>query len=435
MDAARRILARSSVRWSAGIVIAMLLGAFVFPLGCGQDRPPVVDQLPSGPPVVRVRLIANEPRVNLTASGQSKSVVVRTSGGDVRRLSFPLNSSVPVTATATGWLIGQTPIGAGTMTLEPEPEGTLSIESRPYRGSYVFVPVTTGAQVGKFDVINHLKVDDYLKGVLAAELYPDFHPEAYKAQAIAARTYAIYGARTTSKAKTYDLHSDVRSQMYGGIKSETPKSVAAASETAGIVAAFGPPGRERIFKTYYSSCCGGATQSVAEAFEEPAIAPFTPKSVGRRCDISAGRYKARFEWSTIVVGRDELARRFKLYGKSQDNPIQDLVGIRKIEIAKQNVAGRPVAFAVEDNRGARFMLGSEQFRLACNWDAPDSAKLPSSFVTPVLAGTNVRFEGGRGFGHGVGLCQWCIEAQARQGLGHEAIVQDAYPGAVLLKGY
>lgn len=434
MDAARRTLVRSSLRWSAGIVSAVLIAMFVFPSGCGQDRTPTADPaLPAGPPIVRVRLMAAVTQANLTASGLSKSVVIRSTGGDVKRLSFPANTPIPVALAADGWRIGLTPVAAGTLTLQPEPEGTLLIEGRPYRGAYVLTPRSPA----DFDVVNHLVVDDYLKGVLAAELYPDFHIEAYKAQAIAARTYAIYEARTTPKSQHYDLHSDVRSQMYGGIKSESAKSVAAAGETAGIVVAFGPPGRERIFKAYYSSCCGGATQSVADAFEESPIAPFTAKSVGRRCDISSGKYKSRFDWPVIVVNRDELARRFKAFGANRKTPlpIASLVGVRKVEIVKSNEAGRPTAFAIEDNRGARFILGSEQFRLAVNYEAPDNARLSSSYVTPVVAGQNVRFEDGHGFGHGVGLCQWCIEALAKQGVKHEAIVQDAYPGSVLLKGY
>lgn len=433
MDAARRIFARSSVIWSGGIVLALLLGAFVFPLGCGKDRAPApADALPAGPPRIRVRIVSDAKQVKLTASGLAKSAVVRTSTGQVRRLSFPVNTAVPVTYASDGWHVGGTAMGSGTLTIEPEPDGTLSVEGRPYHGSFYFHPDKDDT----IDVVNHLLVDDYLKGVLAAELYPEFNLEAYKAQAIIARTYAIYVARMSSGKVPWDLHSDVRSQMYGGIKSETPKSLQAVDSTAGVVVAAGQPGQERIFKAYYSSCCGGATQSAQDAFGEGASEPFTPKSVGRRCDITAGKYKAKFDWAPIVVSREELARRFKLFSQStKDEPLKKLVGVRKLEVFKTNAAGRPVMFALEDDRGAKYVLGSEQLRLAVNWDAPENAKLPSAFVTPVVHGSNVRFQDGHGFGHGVGMCQWCIEAEARQGMAHEAIVRDAYPGSVLLKGY
>ena len=448
MDAARRrsprrFLARSSVRWSAGVLLAMLLAAFVFPLGCRHDpKPPAA---PAGPPVVRVRILPDTTQVKLTASALAQPVRVRTSAGQDRRLSLPANSPVPVTLTAAGWQVGTTtlppgPGGPGELTLEPDPDGTLAIaegsapkgENRPYRGSYRFVPT---AKAGAFDVVNHVLVDDYLKGVLSAELYPEFLPEAYKAQAIAARTYAIYTARTSPENRHWDLHSDTRSQMYGGIRSETPKAVAAATETNGVVLAFGPDGQERIFKAYYSSCCGGATQTAQEGLGDPAAGPYAAASVGRRCDITAGKYKARFDWGPIVVNRDELAKRFKAWGRNHYPPFKDLVGVRKLEVFRSNAAGRPTLFAVEDNRGARFVIGAEQLRLATNYDVPEKDKLPSAFVTPVVEGPNVRFQNGHGFGHGVGLCQWCIEAQARQGVPHERIVRDAYPGAVLLKGY
>ena len=473
MDAARRrhrrTLARASVCWSAGVLLALLIGAFAFPLGCGHDRPP--PPTPAGPPIVRVRIASDTTQVRLTASAVAKPVSVRTSTGQARRLNLPTNSPVPVTLTAAGWQVGTTtlpagPQGAGELTVEPEPAGSVAIadgaagktdgngkadaaakaEARPYRGSLRFVPTARAdasqakadasqGRAGAFDVVNHVPVDDYLKGVLSAELYPEFHPEAYKAQAIAARTYAIYAARTSPDNRHWDLHSDTRSQMYGGVRSETPKAVAAAAETAGVVLAFGPDGQERIFKAYYSSCCGGATTTAQEGLGESAPGPYEARSVGRRCDITAGRYKARFDWGPIVVSRDELAKRFRAWGRNHYPPFKDLVGVRKVEVFRSNAAGRPTLFAVEDTRGARFVLGAEQLRLAVNYDVPEKDKLPSAFVTPVAEGPNVRFKDGHGFGHGVGLCQWCIEAQARDGTPHERIVRDAYPGAVLLKGY
>lgn len=471
MDAARRRrhrrrLARASVCWSAGLLTAVLVGAFVFPLGCRHDpAPPAAPQ--AGPPLVRVRIIPDTDRVKLTASAVARPASVRTTGGQARRISLPANAAVPVTLTAAGWLVGATvlaagPAGPGELTIEPEPAGSLAIadglapkaDNRPYRGSFRFVPLAKAdAPLAKaatpaatkpdpaafkpaaFDVVNHVGVDDYLKGVLSAELYPEFQPEAYKAQAIAARTYAIYAARTSPENRHWDLHGDTRSQMYGGVRSETPKAVAAAADTAGVVLAFGPPGQERIFKAYYSSCCGGATHTAQEGLGESAPGPYAARSVGRRCDITAGKNKARFNWAPVAVARDELARRFKAWGLRHHPPFKDLVGVRRVTVFRSSAAGRPTSFAVEDNRGARFVIGCEQLRLAVNHDAPDDAKLPSSFVTPVSEGPNVRFQNGHGFGHGVGLCQWCVEAQARQGLSHEVIVADAYPGAVLLKGY
>jgi stage II sporulation protein D len=236
------------------------------------------------------------------------------------------------------------------------------------------------AKAGAFDVVNHVPVDDYLKGVLAAELYPEFHPEAYKAQAIAARTYAVYAARTSPGHRHWDLHSDTRSQMYGGIRSETPKSVAAAADTAGVVLAFGPDGQERIFKAYYSFLLrrgdghrpGRARRVGPGAVRGP---------VGRPPVRHHGRqYKARFDWGPVVVSRDELAKRFKAWGRGGNNqypPFKDLVGVRKVSVFRSNAAGRPVSFAVEDARGARFVLGAEQLRLAVNYDVPERDKCPA----------------------------------------------------------
>ena len=110
-------------------------------------------------------------------------------------------------------------------------------------------------------------------------------------------------------------------------------------------------------------------------------------------------------------------------------------GLRRIDVYKANAAGRPTYFSIEDHRGTRYVISGEQLRLAVNTDAPDTSRLPSSFVTPVSEASSIRFQNGHGFGHGVGMCQWCIEAEGRQGVPHEKIVLDAFKGAVLVKGY
>jgi stage II sporulation protein D len=339
---------------------------------------------------------------------------------------MPPKTTVTVTLGSRGWRVGSTDLGTGELTIEPDPPASVSIDGRTYRGTFHLVPTKTA-----FDVVNHVPVDDYLRGVLAAELYPEFHPEAYKAQAVVARTYAIFVARTTRESQHYDLHADVRSQMYGGVRTETAKSTAAVAATAGLVVAYGPPGQAKIFKAYYSSCCGGATMTAQEAFGEPAFEPFTARSVGRRCDIVAGKYHARFDWSPLVIGRDELARRFKSWG----HQLEGVNGVQRIDVYRTTAAGRPTHFSIEDARGTKYVIGAEQFRVAVNTGAPDGSKLASAFVSPVADGQNIRFQNGHGFGHGVGMCQWCIEAEARQGMTYEQIVRDAYHGAVLVKGY
>jgi stage II sporulation protein D len=436
MDAARRrSIARTLLRSYRLFVMGaavVVLGALTIHLGCHHATPgPSTADADKASHHVRVRIVSDASQVRLTASEKTRLVLAKVGALAPQSLALPAKTPIVLAVSPAGWQVGSVSLPPGDLELTADPPGTLSLEGRAYRGVYRLVPMR-GSTV--FDVVNRLEVDDYLKGVLAAELHAEFHPEAYKAQAVIARTYALYTARTTPASRHWDLHADVRSQMYGGIRSELPKAVQAVDATRGQVVAYGSAGNERIFKTYYSSCCGGITTSANEVFGEPAIAPFTPKSVGTRCDISAGPYKARYTWGPVVISRTELLRRLRLWGRSAGHPLKDATGIRRIEVARANAAGRPVQYAVEDARNVRHLISAEQLRVAVNTDAGDASRLSSGFVTVTADAQNFRFEG-RGFGHGVGACQWCMEAQARQGIRHDAIVRDAFPGAQVVPAY
>ncbi len=92
-------------------------------------------------------------------------------------------------------------------------------------------------------------------------------------------------------------------------------------------------------------------------------------------------------------------------------------------------------FTVVDVRDTRYLLSGEELRWAVNTDAADGTTLLSSFVQPVSTSNAIRFEHGHGNGHGVGLCQWCAQAEALEGLNHEKIILDAFRGAKLVRAY
>jgi stage II sporulation protein D len=245
-----------------------------------------------------------------------------------------------------------------------------------------------------------------------------------------ARTYALYEARTAGIGRHYDVTDDTRSQVYGGIASETPKSRDAVLHTEGIVVAYGPRGNERIFKAYFSSCCGGVGQSAADAFGDPDIPPLREKRAGNLCNASP-----RFNWGPVVISKDELTRRIRAWGARRNRPEKDMGTVRSIDIAAVNTYQRPVRFYVTDSRGLRYSLSGEELRWACNADANGGPILYSSFVRPVTQGDSIHFVEGHGWGHGVGMCQWCAQSLATRGVRHEDIVRYSYPGAVLVRAY
>lgn len=375
------------------------------------------------PPIVRVRLLAAQERVMLAAW---EPPMFRTSQDGGRRLSIPGGDAVPVTLAPEGWRVGSEVLPGGEMVVVPNTTGSVSVNGQAYRGSYRFVPVGNN----RFDVVNDVDVDSYLKSVVPREMLRNWHPEAFRAQAIVARTYALYEARTAPAGKHYDLHADVRSQVYGGLASETDKAVQAVDSTAGVVLAYGPRGAERIFKTYFSACCGGIGQNVTDAFRDRDLPPLRARNVGDECSASP-----RFNWAPVVLSKDELTRRIRAWGTDRNHPIREMSRLERIDIATVNQFGRPVQFILTDSRGARYSLGSEETRWACNADAGSGPKLMSSFFKPIASAEVIQFTEGRGFGHGVGMCQWCAQMRALRGMRHEDIAVSSYPGSVLKRAY
>ena len=130
----------------------------------------------------------------------------------------------------------------------------LSLDGRPYRGK-----LELAVQSKYLRVVNVVALESYLQGVVAGEMPFSWPAEALKAQAVAARSYAL---ANVLKGKPFDLYADVRSQVYTGVAGEKPSTNAAVSATAGTVVLYGG----RVASTLYFSSSGGKTASAADVF-------------------------------------------------------------------------------------------------------------------------------------------------------------------------
>jgi stage II sporulation protein D len=139
------------------------------------------------------------------------------------------------------------------VTFSPGPGAPLTL-GRAYRGQ-ILVDVVDG----KLRAIDVLPLEQYLYGVVPAEMPSTWAPQALDAQAIASRSYAL---ATRQLAAPFDVYSDTRSQMYLGIASETTAATAAVDATAGRVVLF----RGKVATTVYSSSSGGETSSSVDAW-------------------------------------------------------------------------------------------------------------------------------------------------------------------------
>lgn len=404
----------SNARAAAWVVLLLSL---LWPGGCaqrGRIKPA------AGAPVVRVRLLQDQHLVTLTASRAPSASV-----GAARpvTLNLPRDEAVPVRLTSQGWRVGdETFLSPGELTIHPDGDGSLSVNGVAYRGRYRFVPTPQGS----FDVVNDVDIDGYLKSVVSKELLWHWHAEAYRAQAIVARTYALYVVARANRGH-FDLHDDVRSQVYGGMVAETGKSKDAVDATVGVVLAHETDRGHKIFKAYFSSCCGGITSSAADAFNEPAIEPLSARYVGPVC-----RDSPRFSWGPVIIPKAELTRRFRLWGDARGHALKDVADVVSVDVLKANEFGRPTRFMVTDARGTRYALSGEEMRWSVN---AGGVVLNSSFFKPINEPDRVQFAEGHGWGHGVGMCQWCAQSYAEAGVAHEDIALKSFPGAALKRAY
>ena len=177
----------------------------------------------------------------------------------------------------------------------------LRFGGRPYRGQFL-VSVAGGA----LRAVNSVSLEAYLYGVVPSEVPKEWLPEALKAQAVAARTYALAGRKTGS---WFDLYADTRSQVYLGIAHEAPSTTAAVQETAGEVVLY----QGRLAKTYFFSSSGGRTASAPEVWPTSPPTPYLV-SVPDPYDTLSPHHR----WGPFAVTASRLRRTMRARGKMTD---------------------------------------------------------------------------------------------------------------------
>ena len=427
--------------FSLSLLMRLVLLAWFGVVCACQSTPSVSSVLPSSftadariqsEPVIRVRVMRQQSSIDISAEGNAR-LRVRAAGTSPETAAV-YSRSVFVEPRQGRWFFSQGQ-GASAMTLRTS---TLIVEAEngePLQTQWGIYPgqlvLELDSDLRTFDVINRLPMEQYLPGVLDGELYKKWHPQAYASVAIAARTYAMVQMEKHVEDK-FDVESTVASQAYNGLVSHTV-AVSAVNSTRGKVLTW----RKQIFPAYYSSACGGTGQDAAAAFVGAAnIPPLLGRYHGGCCADSP-----HYRWNPVVMDRYVLARRLVSWGRANRHAISGLTRIADIRITRTNSAGRPTEFSIDDAAGRTYLMGPEQFRHAVNYTGGGMAALAaeqtikSSHVEVAVVGNQVRFTQGRGFGHGVGLCQWGTQRLAVSGYSYSAILDFYYPGAVILKVY
>jgi stage II sporulation protein D len=285
---------------------------------------------------------------------------------------------------------------------------------RRYRGALVFQ-----VKEGVLRVSNKLSLEEYLAGVVGAEMAASVVPvEALKAQAVAARTYALFALSSAGeRGRRPRFAAGATFQAYGGVEKEHPRVLEAVRSTTGEVLTY----RGGLFRAYFHSTCGGRTASASWIFGEPGIEPLAGAPCGACGDARFARWEAHWATSEIEEALRPWAARHGL----------QLEAVEALEVVESEADGRVRYVRVRHPGGSFEVLGSK-LRALLEAARRDAAPRSTAF-TVAKAGTSFRFEG-TGWGHGIGLCQ---TGAARKGEteDYRAILRDYFPGSEVERAY
>jgi len=411
---------------------AALLVLALAPAGCPREVSPAPEAplRQAGVPIIRV-LVGEGKVMRVSTTGPYR---ILADGREVAGSLDPLAEAV-LTYRAGVWHLQAASLSAQQLTIAARLEtrrvaaggldvgrSCVRVGSASYRGRVVFLP----GDDGNILAVNYVDVESYLAGVLGRELYAGWHERTYEVQAIVARTFVLYQKSVADPARPYDVRDNQSAQVYGGFSAETQKSWRAVRATHGVVLAAGPDGREKIFPAHYSACCGGVTNSVYVLYG-PAVTT-GPLAGGVVCTDC--RACPRYRWPAVSVPKSIIHR---AVGKAY--PAARLEGVRTVEVV-ESMGSRPVWVRIVGTKGRALRIRAEDLRLALLRDGDASTHGLYSMNCRIRdAGEAIVFEEGRGFGHGVGLCQWGAEAKAEAGMTVSQILSTYYPGAKLFQAY
>ena len=333
--------------------------------------------------------VAIEKEVTNLKVGSSTTAVVKDGKGRTLGKITPLSSLSAKVKENQITIDGR--VSAGELIVEPEDNGYVWIGDRWYRGKTRLI-----RQTDRITAINHVDLEQYLYSVVGAEAVSTWPIEALKAQAVAARSYALY-KRNTGTNSFYDVDTTVGTQVYKGLDSEYTTTHEAVDGTLGQIMTYN---NEVILAAFHSSS-GGHTENVEDVWSSPL--PYL------RAVIDYDHQSPVFEWQQVIPVTE----------------IQNLVAgigiIKGLKPVQMTPRGRIVTMEVLGDRGTTTVSGKK---------LRQALKLRSTLFRVSTEGNNLRIKG-RGFGHGLGLSQWGAYYLAKQGVNYHQILAHYYQSANL----
>lgn len=344
--------------------------------------------------VVRVGILRDQDRVVVMSD---RPIDVRAPGG--------LGTVLPagaheITPGASEIRLADAGEFSGPVRLVPSAGARLFVAIRPYRG----ILEIRRTPSGRLSVINELELEEYLYGVLKMEVDPRWPVEALKAQAVAARTLAIYNLGRY-QTEGYDVRATTDTQVYGGLSAEDPRTTAAVDLTRGEVLVY----QGRPILAVYHSDSGGVTESSEYVW-------------GGRYPYLKGvpdPHSSSAPWS-VKMDLAAFEARLRRAGKS-------VSGILSIVTGDRTPSGRVGSVRIISGAGT-ITLRATELRGLLGADVMKS----TLFTVRVLPDEQSAVEfAGRGSGHGVGMSQWGARGLALLGRSYADILRYYYAGVTI----
>jgi stage II sporulation protein D len=360
------------------------------------------------------RALAALALVGLTATGAAAQSTIRVAIVDGARSVEVRGVDIDVTDTgsAGGWrtnLLRAAVAGAG-LEVDGRRGAAVRLRSeRPLRvnGREYPAPLEIARHGEGLLVVNELPLEDYVGGVLRAEASESWPLEMLRAQATAARTYAAY-QRVLGAGKPFHILASTAHQQFAGRVPAGSPIWTAVRDTAGQVLLW----EGEVFPAFYHTESGGYTEdprSVFAARNMPGLRPV-------RCEFSAAAGSPHFYWS-LDLRLADLSESLRRHGVAAGS-------VSVIEVTERTPSLRAAVVTVRGDRGTVQLRGND-FRRMLGYDT-----FKSTLFAVVIDGEWARFTG-RGYGHGVGMCQWGAKGMAEQGYSARQILEYFYPGTTL----
>jgi stage II sporulation protein D len=424
--------------WAEAAACLCLVGIMILLRGC--ERPPATR--PTSQMGIESRfwirvLLLNdvtECTLEVPSAGRVAAAASDPNALAAELVMKPLATPTKISLVDGRLMLGTTPLAGQEVIFSPETPHIFGLNGLRWRGRLKLIVNSEGRS---FDAVNIVPLEPYLAGVIGKEMYSTWQPQALQAQAIAARTYALFTKSRFGSRRSYDVRRTQASQVYEGIDAESPSAWEAVNRTCGQILitpdllsqrARPAPEIPGLFPTYYSSTCGGHTIGSEAAFGGDSYGPLRGVPCPYCREVAPLK---QFFWPMPTFDRatvtQQLVQRYPklealgeitdltIVGESQHGPFSRLTKVR-----------------LTGATGKTDTLRAEDLRLTLD---PSGRQIKSTLCRIIPWEDGWAFASGQGWGHGVGMCQYGAQGMALAGSTVETILRHYYPGAEIANIY